>query len=172
MTGSSHLLLGTAVGITAAMSCCENIISVPGLCVVGGCVVGSLFPDIDSGTSKISCRMPVLSFFIRILFGHRNLLHTPFVLILFGILFSIIHFTFALPGTFILGFALGYVCHLLQDGVTKRGIMWFYPVSHKYRSFIGIVSGRSIFVEFVLSMGIYGIVVAVLSAGNTFISLF
>jgi len=75
MTGSSHLLLGTAVGITAAMSCCENIISVPGLCVVGGCVVGSLFPDIDSGTSKISCRMPVLSFFIRILFGHRNLLH-------------------------------------------------------------------------------------------------
>lgn len=166
MTGTSHLLLGTAVGATAAVSVTGGLDTLPGLCIAGGCILGSLFPDIDSKASKISYRLPIVSFFMRLLFGHRNVLHTPFVLILFGIIFSVVHLMFALPITFIVGFVIGYICHLLQDTVTKRGIMWLYPVSSKYISIIGITSGKSVFLEFILTLAIYSVIAGLFGVKN------
>lgn len=172
MTGTSHIILGTALGITAAITWCGGINSVEGLCVTGGCIIGSLFPDFDSRASKISYRLPVVSFFLRMAFGHRSVLHTPFILIIFSILFAVGKCLFLIPSALIIGFMLGYLCHLLQDTVTKRGIMWLYPFSKKYFSLVGISSGKSMLLELGLSFVIYCVVGAIFGlSGFVFFNL-
>lgn len=103
--------------------------------VVGGSVLGSLLPDIDSREATISKMLPpvttLLSKLINNLFGHRGLIHYPiFWMILLG---------FTLPQNFnLIGLYFGVFGHLLLDACTYKGIpglTWAFNKKSTFRIF-------------------------------------
>ncbi|MCE4617242.1 MAG: metal-dependent hydrolase [Desulfurococcales archaeon] len=82
-----------------------------GLTYFVGALAGGLLPDFD------------------LMWGHRKLLHTvliPIALAVVGVLGVVSD-----PG-FAYALALGWVSHLLSDGVTKRGVAFLWPFNHKF----------------------------------------
>ena len=79
MTGKHHLIAGTVTGACLATS--AVVAGNANYLIVGGAVlttmIGSLFPDIDSSTSKLGSKMKITSTIINKLFGHRGFLHSP-----------------------------------------------------------------------------------------------
>lgn len=86
----------------------------------------SIFPDIDDYRSKISRKLGIFRYVIKIFFKHRNFIHSIFIP-------AIIFLVFVLINQFYLGIAavLGYSSHLFLDMLTKQGIMLFYPLTRK-----------------------------------------
>lgn len=88
---------------------------------------GSLFPDIDEERSTLGRYVPVISRNIP----HRTFTHTVWLLIpLYGL-------AWYLGNPFLFAFALGAMCHIIEDSFSKQGICWFYPVIGKYDSYGG-----------------------------------
>ena len=109
-------------------------------------IMGSLFLDIDHGNSKasnVNIFTKILSIFIRIIFGHRNLFHSPVFVLGIGVLFwgSYELFPYIYLQQVMVGFIIGCVSHLILDYVTPAGIPLFYPFSKKKQHFIGIKEG-------------------------------
>lgn len=120
MTGKSHILLGAAVGIVMQ----EKSLGVLNLFLTGASILGSMAPDLDHMKSKISRKVPVLSWLISTVFGHRGLLHSPLMVV---ILWIVLH---NLPFGNV--FVYGYIGHLFQDFFTKGGIPLLYPYKKRY----------------------------------------
>ena len=88
MTGKHHIVSGTVVGLCFSASLLASGHMEIG--VVGAfatTVLGSMFPDIDTSTSKLGKRMKFTSKLMNMLFGHRGFLHSPIFVILSIILF-------------------------------------------------------------------------------------
>lgn len=86
---------------------------------------GSLFPDIDEERSTLGRYVPFISRNIP----HRTFTHTVWLLIpLYGL-------AWYLENPFLLAFALGATCHIIEDSFSKQGICWFYPLIGKYDSY-------------------------------------
>ena len=85
-------------------------------------LVSSIFVDIDLSKSKIGRRTRPISSLINIIFSHRGIIHSAYIpLLLFLILY--------LKNYESIGIAIliGYIGHLLLDGLTKEGVHLFYP---------------------------------------------
>lgn len=108
MLGKTHLLAAATVFIGLYTL---GFISKP-LFFFLGLFIGSLFPDIDSQTSILGRKVKFLSFFLK----HRGFFHSPILLILLLVVIYPIH-----PGLAI-GFATGFILHVLLDMITKEGI--------------------------------------------------
>lgn len=142
MTGSTHI----AGGILAA----EILLAVmrpelresSQILLISGAALGSLVPDIDHATSKISNRNIKFKLFgvaAQNILGHRGLVHSPIV----GSLFSMIVYLLAskaisagnLPADvkmlLPLFFLLGYISHLVLDSLNPAGIEWLWPFRKK-----------------------------------------
>lgn len=133
MRGYQHLMLGATAGACGGYALMmQNMDGIP---FAVACMVSSLFPDIDIGTSKIGKRIGPASTIINKLFGHRGFIHTPIcAAILCGILWLLTGQLDAVNGKHVVyGFAVGYFLHLLQDTCTRGGIMWFFPLKFKFR---------------------------------------
>lgn len=134
-----HIYLGIYTGLVGSVIMLNSFESQAGLML--GTIVGSAFPDIDSPSSIISKRIPVIPKLCNKKFGHRGSIHT---FIIPAIIISII---FLLDATGYykwlgIGFTTGYTTHLIQDLFTKGGIRFFYPFSKKkYR--IGFLKSGS-----------------------------
>lgn len=132
MQGHQHLLLGTVAGIAGSA-----LFSDPaaGMAFCGACMLGSVYPDIDIGTSKLGKKMKPASALIGHIFGHRGFIHTP----LNGILLCIILTAVCgqiLPDydfEIVSGFVIGFFLHLIQDTFTRGGIMWLWPIRFRFR---------------------------------------
>lgn len=86
---------------------------------------GSVFPDIDSGTSFIGRKFKLVSWF----FKHRGAIHSIAVMIVS----SIIIFLLTNNIYFFLAFAAGFLSHLLLDSLTPSGVAFFWPNKKRTR---------------------------------------
>ena len=134
MKGSMHLLLGTAVGFTAA----SYLQAQPEMqcAVIIPCMVGALYPDIDLPASTIGKRFKLLSVPLSRVLRHRGFIHTPLNMALTSILLYFVMLKFAPAYAFVtaMSFTMGFGMHLLQDMCTTRGIMLLYP----YKKFFAL----------------------------------
>ena len=86
-------------------------------------LIGTMLPDLDNPYSKLGRKVRPVSSLIKFIFGHRKLFHSLiFVSLLFFVIYYILDFK-------LIGIALsvGFVLHLVLDGLTKEGINYFYP---------------------------------------------
>lgn len=94
------------------------------------CFFGT-FPDIDTYKSKIGRKLPVISFFMNLIFRHRRLFHSLFIPILLYLVFLAIGYEFIS-----LAILIGYASHIILDAITKSGIQLLWPFFSRIRGFI------------------------------------
>lgn len=137
---ASHLIVATGAFSVYVAYAEKELISTPlplffaYLMVLAGCCL----PDIDHPGSTIGRRCQILSYPIRIVFGHRGVTHS--MLAVMGLWFISYHFN----SPIIFWLAFGYTMHLLGDYLTDAGIPAFYPSRRRYRFLIvGSTGGLS-----------------------------
>jgi inner membrane protein len=87
-------------------------------------LLGSILPDIDSPGSKINQWSGIFGKWATLLAEHRGYFHSVFF---FGLLFLLIsYFTSYYYG---MALIIGYIAHIIGDGITPRGVKIFYPFS-------------------------------------------
>jgi inner membrane protein len=104
------------------------VIPVQPLVFVAIIVLGSLMPDIDSGTSFIGRKFKLGGLFFR----HRGMVHS----IVFMMGFSIAAFLITKNIYYFLAFAVGYFSHLVLDSRTMGGVVFFWPSKIRTRGSI------------------------------------
>ena len=138
MRGTTHLTSGVCAGAILC-SYLKQPLSTETIFIASGAIIGSLFPDIDEPQSLLGRKIKPISWLTKKATGHRGIIHTPFMLVLFGILLYFLYWKFPLNANiqlFGLGFVIGYMMHLILDALTPRGIMLFSPFSDKRYSII------------------------------------
>ena len=80
-----------------------------------------ILPDIDHPKSKLGRKLKILSYPINFIFGHRGLFHSLFIALSSSFLIWIIFGDYYIP------FFIGFLSHLIADGITKQGIDFSYP---------------------------------------------
>lgn len=137
MTARTHDMFAFALLVTAAALYPPATITLPTVMTsLVGNIVGGLIPDMDQASNKLYDLLPGSDFTGKILrrlfFGHRNISHS----LLGGyLLYKLLDF--ALPRLFnsnyvdthilLISIMLGFISHLIADGITKEGIPLFYP---------------------------------------------
>jgi len=119
LLGRTHLLAAFAIGI---ISLKLFQISSPIIFFLA-LILGALFPDIDSKTSILGRKVKFLNFFLK----HRGFFHSIILLILLLLIM------YPISKYFAIGFALGFISHLILDMLTKEGI---------YFLFLGRIKGK------------------------------
>lgn len=112
---------------------------VPLLIMLAATSVGALLPDVDQRNSTASRNSPInFSFFFR----HRGITHTIVGWLIFSfVLYFVMNYFRPIPLTNIifnddwgclwLGLVIGYILHLVEDGFSRGGINWFWPLTKK-----------------------------------------
>jgi inner membrane protein len=90
--------------------------------------LSALLPDIDAPKSAIGEKIPVLSWLLRLLVGHRTLFHAIW-------LPAILFFAFS-NKSISMGIIIGYCSHLLLDSLNKEGVQPLYPLKLRFRGFM------------------------------------
>lgn len=137
MNGKLHMKLGAFIGISGGIAICRQIdlqqipfyVATTSAFFMGS-TLGSLAPDIDTPTSTISRRIPLLPSIINKTFGHRGFLHSPFFVFLLFLLFYFVELR-NFPNYFFMGILTGYSAHLIQDSFTKDGIPFLFPLTKR-----------------------------------------
>ena len=88
-------------------------------------LIGSFLPDIDSANALIGKKIKPLSSFLM----HRGFIHSMLVMVLFTVIVMLVTQN---PGC-ALGFMLGFLSHLILDGLTITGIAFFWPSQLRVR---------------------------------------
>lgn len=116
----THLAFGLLVGLLSL-----NYLNVPNtyLFIIMVCFASAL-PDIDESDSRIGRKIKPLSWFIEKTFGHRNVFHSVFPLIILFLLF----FYFLRWNAAGIAFLIGYSSHLFLDTFTYMGVGFLYPI--------------------------------------------
>jgi len=89
-------------------------------------LIGSVFVDIDSCSSKVGKRFWFFSWFLK----HRGFLHSLVGALFFSALVGLV----SLWAGF--GFFVGYVSHLVLDCLTRMGLKVFWPFGFRIRGFV------------------------------------
>ena len=87
-------------------------------------LLGSIFPDIDDGKSKMKKASGIIGSIISYLFKHRGIFHSIFMGLGLFVLFIVFwnsYYAFAI--------LIGYGSHLFGDIITPMGLKLFYPLS-------------------------------------------
>ncbi len=84
-------------------------------------ILASLLPDVDHPDSKLGYRIKPISNLIKIIFGHRGIMHSFWALFVFTYIFYLFS-SYSIP------FFIGYFSHLFIDGFTKAGINYLNPL--------------------------------------------
>ena len=96
-------------------------------------LIGSILPDIDTPKSKIGKKV-FLSRIFKFFLGHRGFIHSIYPVIFVFVVFY--YFNMVYAGW---GFLIGYLGHLVLDGLTKQGVNFLQPLSSfKIRGFIKV----------------------------------
>lgn len=93
-------------------------------------MIASLIPDIDHTSSYLGKKIKPLAWILKTAFKHRGFTHSiPFALII-AILIAQLSIQAAL------GFFIGYLSHLLIDGLTPGGVRILWPLKFKIKGSI------------------------------------
>jgi len=118
-------------------------------------LIFSLLPDIDMAKSKIGKKTGFVSKIIEFLFGHRGIFHTIYPAVGLFILFYYL-------GYKLIAFSalIGYLSHLLIDGLTLSGVNLLKPLNLRINGFIktGSIFEHLVFVIFLLADIVYFII--------------
>lgn len=138
MTGFTHLVGGIGTVIAIYINHPEWIKSYNEIGVFCGSSLGSLLPDIDISTSKISSL--VKNRFFGIFFSHRGFWHSLSAIIIVDLLLTfllrfLMNINFNFFVSFITFFTLCYALHILFDMIGNKGVKLFYPFSRRSFSF-------------------------------------
>ena len=88
MTGKTHASCGMLVGALTTQYFQTDIFS--SVTVIILATLASLSPDICHTQSKIGRRFTVISFFVRLIFGHRTFTHSILFIVIIAFLLQII----------------------------------------------------------------------------------
>ena len=143
MNGVCHKIGGLSAGIITTCSICPTIsYSIIAVSILAS-EAGALIPDIDEPNSFVGKKVRFLSKGLKVVFGHRGIIHTPIFLgiLLVGFYFLYSHIPISFQQYSILAcinFAVGYISHLFLDMLTPAGIMVFYPFSKNRFRFMAL----------------------------------
>jgi inner membrane protein len=139
MLARTHIAFGISVGLIYIS------IIIPDSIIIffSGLMLGTLMVDIDRPNSKIGIKTKPLSDIFSILFGHRGFFHSIFAAILLS--GPIWYF---LSKEFGLAFLIGYISHILIDGLTEAGVNLLHPFANL--RIAGFIKTGSIFEHFLL----------------------
>jgi len=150
MRWETHALFAIFIGVVGVS---EGIFEAS-LPLLVGLLLGAFLPDIDSSKSKLGRRVTPISNFIEKFFGHRGITHSFTGFVGFVLIIGLI----SLAGVreLFLPFFLGYLSHILLDGLTPRGLYPFYPLGFKLSGPIKTDSwGERLFFAVVLLVSLY-----------------
>lgn len=148
MRGKAHLATGLIAGLVAAISTVSATTQIAEpIALTVAAAVGSLIPDMDLPTSTVGKKLKPISWTVNKMFGHRTITHAPIWLIPLIILYIkfptlITSENAAIWQQALLGYIVGFTCHLMGDILTKGGIPFFYPFSKKRVHLTGAESGK------------------------------
>ncbi len=91
-------------------------------------MLGSLLPDIDEEHSKINQWSGIVGKVVAKIFPHRGFLHS---LLFFGILAGLISYFW--QSAYAVALLLGYLAHIIGDGISLSGVRVFFPFRVKIR---------------------------------------
>ena len=116
MLAFTHVLFGILFGLLA-----RPYIGGDAIIYFTFVIIGSILPDIDHEGSTINKILPITKWFAKF-FTHRGFFHTLFpVIILF---FLVSYFSYPVVAA---GLAVGYVAHIVSDGLTLAGVNLLHP---------------------------------------------
>lgn len=122
MTGKTHASCGILVGAIAIEYYKTDLFTSVTIIVLA--VISSLLPDICHKQSKIGRKFKVISFFIRLFFGHRTFTHSILFTVIIGFGLYIIH----TPQYYFVTIITGLFSHVILDMLTPKGVKLFYPI--------------------------------------------
>lgn len=154
MLGKTHRLGGITTGIVTAVALGthsqfldnELYLAVP---IIFGGMVGGLMPDVDHPGSTMGKKLKPISLIVNKLFGHRGFTHTFLALVLSSL--PIFFLSVYLPVewglqrmlvSYGIGYAVGYLNHLLLDALTPAGIPFLFPFTTKDLHLAKIPTGK------------------------------
>lgn len=141
MTARTHDVFAFACLITVAAIYPPTVLSIPTIFTsIVGNVIGSLAPDLDQASNRLWDLLPGGNLVGRVLrhafIGHRTISHS-----LLGGYLLYRFLVWVLPVVFnesyvdinilLVSIMIGFVSHLIADGVTKEGIPLFFPLPFK-----------------------------------------
>ena len=122
MTGKTHASCGLLVGALTIEYFHTDLFT--SITVITLAVISSLVPDICHTQSKIGRRFKLISFFIRMIFGHRTFTHS----LLFIAIIVCLLYVIQTPSYYLVTIILGLLSHVILDMLTPRGVKLFYPI--------------------------------------------
>lgn len=128
MRGRTHAAAGVCAGI-----CVASHAGLPlgtGILVIASSAIGSLLPDLDTFTSTLGRRTAPVSFLIRLVFGHRTILHAVIPWTLLAVLLCGIYPDVT---TYVSAAAVGVATHLLLDMLNPAGVPLLWPLGIRFR---------------------------------------
>jgi len=137
MLWRTHFLAGAAAGLIMAGS--ADIKTAAISTVVAG--VSALLPDLDDPHSKMGRLVPIVSWAVKKVVGHRGPLHS---LVGVGVAYVIasIFLQFGHNQYLIPMIIVGYLSHLIVDSLNPQGCPWLWPLDVHFK--IPLVSTGSI----------------------------
>lgn len=134
MTGKTHASFGLLIGAYFSK---DYGVSIETVGIVSASLLGSLIPDVCHTKSTIGRRLPLISWLVNLLFGHRTFTHS----LLFMLLMYLVLTLFGLPDVYIIPFVLGIASHIFLDFLTDSGVSLFYPYKNRFSSPINVKTG-------------------------------
>lgn len=142
MTGRTHDLTAlTLLNVVVATTTVPPMSVATALVAIGACGIGGLAPDIDQPTAALWRRLPVGTFWGKLLSPllgrHRLISHSAVGIVLFAVLSKYLLYlmhAFVLVDMNIVwvAFMVGFISHLLIDTITKEGVPWLFPIPFKF----------------------------------------
>ena len=170
MTARTHDAFAFASLITiAAYFPPQNLTLYTLFASVVGNITGALIPDMDSAGNRLWDLLPfgntVAKYFRLVFYKHRSITHSFLGLFLVyklleWVLPKLFNPSFVDPHTLLISMMIGYISHLIADGLTEEGLPLLFPFKMKF-GFPPIVKWRittgSWFEKFVIfpALGIY-----------------
>lgn len=107
---------------------------VAGLALTGDLISGlvaavsALIPDIESPNSFIGRKIPIMSHCNKMIFGHRQAVHSLIGSLVFFLIVLLIVKVFHLPTQYAFAALIGYLSHLVLDSFNPAGVPWLWPL--------------------------------------------
>ena len=121
MTGKTHATCGLLIGTLCTDYYQTDLFT--SITVIILAVMASLLPDICHTKSKLGRRFKIISWLVRILFGHRTFTHS----LIFMLLIAILLYFIQTPVPYFTAIILAMLSHVILDMLTPRGVKLFYP---------------------------------------------
>jgi inner membrane protein len=128
MLWRTHFLAGAATGVMIAGNADPKTIAIS----MGIAGISALLPDLDDPNSKLGRLVPIASWMIKKIVGHRGPLHS---LLGAGAAFLLASVLLRISGHAHLAAPIvaGYISHLVMDSLNPQGVPWLWPVKTHFK---------------------------------------